>query len=167
MTGIGWGVTKEGPTYHIYIIYIYYLSHSCSSFPFMWGSLRLAPINIYDGSFEIRGRCRKRNRFDQFVVYIACLNHAPPAKLLLNQCLTILDSSRYILAFGTCTIPTILVNWSLHANRILSQVAGLSIRNTSSSPLSFLADAIASLMAKNTEAARKRGGSPTACIACL
>ena len=61
-------------------------------------------------------------------------------------------------------ILTIWVIWSLQANRILSQVAGLSIRNTPSSPLSFLADPIASLMAKNTEAARKSGGSPTACI---
>ena len=59
-------------------------------------------------------------------------------------------------------LRTNFVNWSVQAIRILSQVAGLSIKNTPSSSLSFLADAIASLMAKNTEAARNSGGSPTA-----
>ena len=40
------GVTKEGPMYHIHILYIYIICHSRSSFPFMWGSLRLAPIKL-------------------------------------------------------------------------------------------------------------------------
>ena len=39
MTNIGWGVTKEETA----VPYIY-ISHSRSSFPFIWGSLRLTPI---------------------------------------------------------------------------------------------------------------------------
>ena len=50
----------------------------------------------------------------------------------------------------------------MQAMRILSGVAGLSNENQSSYPSSALAAAMASLMAKNTEEARKNGGSPTA-----
>ena len=46
-----------------------------------------------------------------------------------------------------------------------SQVAGLSSLKILVSPRSALAAAMASLMAKKTDAARKRGGSPTACVA--
>lgn len=54
------------------------------------------------------------------------------------------------------------VNSSKQAIRILSGVAGLSRGNQSSHPISALAALIASLMAKNTDDARKNGGSPTA-----
>lgn len=60
---------------------------------------------------------------------------------------------------------TRVVNWSTQALRIFSGVAGLSSRKSFSILQSgFLARAarMASLMAKKIEAARKRGGSPTA-----
>jgi len=44
-----------------------------------------------------------------------------------------------------------------------SQVAGLSINKGSVSPASLRAAFTASWMAKNTDAARNNGGSPTAC----
>ncbi len=43
-----------------------------------------------------------------------------------------------------------------------SQVAGVSITNSSLFPASLLAALTASTMAKNTDAARNKGGSPTA-----
>ena len=57
MMDVGRGVTKDQRTIYIYIytciyIIIYtctvymYLSHSHSSYPFMWGSLRLAPNTV-------------------------------------------------------------------------------------------------------------------------
>lgn len=56
-----------------------------------------------------------------------------------------------------------LVNSSSHAMRMRAEVAGECKVNDGSAPRSFLAAAIASLMAKNVEIPRKRGGSPTAC----
>lgn len=47
--------------------------------------------------------------------------------------------------------------------RILSTVAGLSSGKDPWRPDSALAAAMASLRAKKTEAARRSGGSPTAC----
>ena len=58
---------------------------------------------------------------------------------------------------------TFCVNWSSHAMRIRSGVAGLSRRKLPWRPASARAAAIASLAAKNTEADRNRGGSPIAC----
>jgi len=55
-----------------------------------------------------------------------------------------------------------VVNSSKQAIRILSGVAGLSRGNQSLYPISALAAMMASLMANNTEDARKNGGSPTA-----
>ena len=49
MMDVGRGVTKDRRTIYIYILYIY-LSHSHSSYPFMWGSLRLTP-NIHINCF--------------------------------------------------------------------------------------------------------------------
>lgn len=60
-----------------------------------------------------------------------------------------------------------LVNSSMQAIRIRSGVAGVSSGNHSVRPHSDLAAAIASLMAKNTEDARKKGGSPTALDECI
>ena len=60
-------------------------------------------------------------------------------------------------------ILTSLVNRSTHAIRILSAVAGLSNRNLPVSPESARADFTASLMAKNAEAPRNKGGSPIPC----
>lgn len=57
---------------------------------------------------------------------------------------------------------TSLVKRSSQVLRILSGVAGLSNLKGPLRPDSFLAAVMASLMAKNTEAARKRGGSPIA-----
>lgn len=54
------------------------------------------------------------------------------------------------------------VNSSMQAIRIRSGVAGLSNGNQSSRPTSARAAMMASLMAKNTAEARKKGGSPTA-----
>lgn len=54
------------------------------------------------------------------------------------------------------------VRKSWQAIRIFSAVAGESKRNTGSRPWSARAAATASLRAKSTEAARNRGGSPTA-----
>lgn len=54
------------------------------------------------------------------------------------------------------------VNSSTQAIRIRSGVAGLSRGNQSLRPASALAAMIASLIAKNTAEARKKGGSPTA-----
>lgn len=62
----------------------------------------------------------------------------------------------YILAL-TC-----FVNSSTQAMRIRSQVAGLFSLKRPVSPLSNRAAVMASLMAKNTDAARNNGGSPTA-----
>lgn len=55
-----------------------------------------------------------------------------------------------------------LVNSSKQAIRIRSGVAGLSRGNQSVRPSSALAATMASLMAKKTHEARKKGGSPTA-----
>lgn len=46
--------------------------------------------------------------------------------------------------------------------RYLSEDAGLFRRKKAASPWSFLAEAMASLIAKNAEDAMKNGGSPTA-----
>ena len=46
MTDIGRGVTKEETD-------VPYISHSCISFPFMWSSLRLAPIIQARGEISI------------------------------------------------------------------------------------------------------------------
>lgn len=54
------------------------------------------------------------------------------------------------------------MNSSTQAIRIRSGVAGLSRRNQSVRPTSALAAMMASLIAKNTAEARKKGGSPTA-----
>lgn len=51
--------------------------------------------------------------------------------------------------------------------QIRSGVAGLSRGNQPPKPASALADAMASLMAKNTDEARKKGGSPTALEECM
>lgn len=61
---------------------------------------------------------------------------------------------------------TSVVNSSTQALRIFSGVAGLSSRKSFVLQSEFLARAArtASLMAKKTEAARKRGGSPTAWV---
>lgn len=52
--------------------------------------------------------------------------------------------------------------WSSQAIRIRAQVAGTSIINSADAPLSLRADVIASFIAKNTDEARNKGGSPTA-----
>ncbi len=52
------------------------------------------------------------------------------------------------------------MNSSSHAILILSHVAGASSWNIEDNPRSVLAAIIASLMAKNTDEARNRGGSP-------
>lgn len=59
------------------------------------------------------------------------------------------------------------VNSSAQAIRILSGVAGLSRGNQPWNPDSALAAIIASLIAKNTDEARKNGGSPTAFDECI
>lgn len=56
-----------------------------------------------------------------------------------------------------------LVNSSSQAMRMRAEVAGECKVNLELAPRSFLAAAIASLIAKNAEIPRKRGGSPTAC----
>ena len=60
-------------------------------------------------------------------------------------------------------ILTISTNLSQQANRILSTVAGDQNWNGPVIPLSALALFTASLIAKKTEAAKKRGGSPIPC----
>lgn len=55
------------------------------------------------------------------------------------------------------------VNSSSHAIRMRAEVAGEGKGKLVLIPRSFLAAAIASLMAKNVEIPRKSGGSPTAC----
>lgn len=52
---------------------------------------------------------------------------------------------------------------SSHAILIRAQDAGASNSNSGETPLSKRADLIASFIAKNTDAARNSGGSPTAC----
>ena len=59
--------------------------------------------------------------------------------------------------------PTCFVRWSEQAILMRSQVAGLSIWKGLLSPASSRAAFMASWMAKNTDAARNNGGSPTAC----
>ena len=49
MMDVGRGITKDRRTIYIYISI--YLSHSHSLYPFMWASLRLAPIP-YSGKFS-------------------------------------------------------------------------------------------------------------------
>ena len=55
-----------------------------------------------------------------------------------------------------------VMNSSKQAIRMRSGVAGLSRGNQSLEPTSDLATIMASLMAKKTAEARKKGGSPTA-----
>lgn len=55
-----------------------------------------------------------------------------------------------------------VMNSSKQAIRMRSGVAGLSRANQSLQPTSALAAIMASLMAKKTAEARKKGGSPTA-----
>jgi len=59
-------------------------------------------------------------------------------------------------------IFTLAVISSSQANRIRAVVAGESSLNASVKPLSILAAVMASLIAKKTDEARNRGGSPTA-----
>jgi hypothetical protein len=59
-------------------------------------------------------------------------------------------------------IFTLAVISSSHAIRIRAAVAGESSLNVPFSSLSALAAVMASLIAKKTDEARKRGGSPTA-----
>jgi hypothetical protein len=59
-------------------------------------------------------------------------------------------------------ILTLAVISSSQAIRIQAAVAGESSLNIPFSPLSILAAVMASFIAKNTDEARKRGGSPTA-----
>lgn len=52
-------------------------------------------------------------------------------------------------------------NWSSHNSRMCSAVDGGHRSNDSVTPLSILACFIASLIAKNTDAAKNKGGSAT------
>jgi hypothetical protein len=67
---------------------------------------------------------------------------------------------KHIFLFITLQMITLAVIWSAHARRIRSTVAGESSLNRPSSPVSFLADAIAFLIAKKMEEARNKEGSP-------
>lgn len=58
---------------------------------------------------------------------------------------------------------TISVNWSAQAIRICSGVKGLFSTKSPDNPLSFLAAATASHIAKNTEHPKKIAGSPMPC----
>jgi hypothetical protein len=59
---------------------------------------------------------------------------------------------------------TLTVISSSQAIRIRAAVAGESSLNAPVTPLSILAAVMASLIAKKTDEARNRGGSPTACM---
>lgn len=58
---------------------------------------------------------------------------------------------------------TLLVMWSSQAILILAEVAGEFQLNHPLNPASFRAAFTASLIAKNIEYAKNKGGSPTAC----
>ena len=64
-------------------------------------------------------------------------------------------------------VGTFCVNWSRQAILIFSTVAGESSWKNVVCPLSLLAALIASFMAKNTDAAKNNGGSPTAYMCVL